>query len=82
MHTASRRCDTRLVYCLMLVSLCHSFRDFVVVPFFLFSFSFVSRGAHDPVEQARQRARELEELRRREDEAVERLTSEALQVHC
>lgn len=39
-----------------------------------------SSGAHDPKEQAREKARELEDLRRREDEAVERLANEALQV--
>ena len=62
---------------LLLGSSCHSLVVIMLVPFFIFIF----RGAHDPVEQARQRARELEELRRREDEAVERLTSEALQVY-
>lgn len=42
--------------------------------------SIASRGAHDPQEQAREKARELEDLRRREDEAVDRLANEALQV--
>lgn len=53
--------------------------------FFLFSFSenptkIASRGAHDPQEQAREKAMELEDLRRREQEAVDRLANEALQV--
>ncbi|CAM9936690.1 unnamed protein product, partial [Ectocarpus fasciculatus] len=39
----------------------------------------VEKGAHDPEEQAREKARELEDLRRREEEAVERLANEALQ---
>ncbi|CAN0055320.1 unnamed protein product [Pylaiella littoralis] len=39
----------------------------------------VERGAHDPQEQAREKAREMEELRRREEEAVERLANQAMQ---
>lgn len=41
---------------------------------------FFCRGAHDPAEQARQKAWEVEELKRREEEVVNRITSETLQV--
>lgn len=44
------------------------------------SYISVGRGAHDPAVQARQRAREQEELRCREEEVLNRVTSEVLQV--
>lgn len=40
----------------------------------------VQPSAHDPAEKARERASEQEELRRREEEVVSRLCSEALQL--
>ncbi|CAM9497928.1 unnamed protein product, partial [Scytosiphon promiscuus] len=39
----------------------------------------VEKGAHDPQEQAREKAREMEDLWRREEEAVDRLANEAMQ---
>lgn len=39
-----------------------------------------NRGAHDPQEQAREKAREMEDLWRREEAAVDRLANEAMQV--